>query len=38
MIEDDLRAALAHGRTAHAAELLCALRHFLHTVQAAGAR
>lgn len=30
MMVDDLRAALAAGRPAHAAELLAVLRHFLH--------
>ena len=30
MMVDDLRSALAAGRTAHAAEILAALRHFLH--------
>jgi hypothetical protein len=31
MIVDDIRAALSDGRMKHAAELLCALRHFLET-------
>ena len=30
MMVDDIRAALAQGRKAHAAEVLAALRHFLH--------
>jgi hypothetical protein len=30
MMVDDIRAALAAGRGAHAAQVLAALRHFLH--------
>jgi hypothetical protein len=30
MIVDDIRTALSEGRTAHAAQLLAVLRHFLH--------
>jgi hypothetical protein len=30
MLVDDVRAALAQGRKAHAGELVAALRHFLH--------
>jgi hypothetical protein len=30
MIVDDIRTAMSEGRTAHAAQLLAVLRHFLH--------